>query len=113
MPADIERSQASTPLPSVPRRYRPAYEIAAARAAVRAEELTAELLRQALEADKDSDRRQAISLLFDMEQRVRQERRDEEDHFSRLKGEDLDNALLERLEALTGIDFTAALGVGD
>jgi len=109
MATDIERNPASI---SVPRKYRPAYEIAAARAAHKAEALTDELIRQALEAEKDSDRRQAITLLFEMELRVRKERRDEEDHFSRLQGEELDRALVERLKEITGLDFSV-VGVGD
>jgi hypothetical protein len=93
------------------RKFRPAYEIAAARAAQRAQDLTEELFRQALHAEKDSDRRQAISLLFSMELNVRKERRDEEDHFSRLQGDELDKALVARLKEI-GVDL-AAFGVGD
>lgn len=86
------------------RRKRPAYEVTAAKAAEKAEQLSTELIDLALNAPQRGQRLQALKLLFDQEQRVRQERRDEEDHFARLSGDELTAELFRAIRELTGAD---------
>jgi hypothetical protein len=108
-----EVEQASETRPVRRRHYRPAYETAAVRAALRAEDLAENLITMALTAETDKDQLAATKLLFDMEHRVRQERRDEEDHFARLQGQELQEALNARLDEILEIDDADVVEDGD
>jgi hypothetical protein len=83
---------------------RPAYEAAAAQAAINGERISKELVNQALHAESIPQRQKAIEILFGAERQVRQERRDEEDHWARLEGDALTAELMKLLRERTGSD---------
>jgi hypothetical protein len=83
-----------------PATRRPAYELAAAKAAVHGEQIAEELIKQALSHKNPDKRLTAIKLLFDMEHRVRSERREDE-RFAHLAGDELTHELLRTLRELT------------
>lgn len=87
-----------------PMKRRPAYEVAAAKAAINGNRLADELINQALHAPKASERKAAIDLLFEMELKVRSEQRDNEDHLMKLQGDELVSELFKVIRDLTGSD---------
>jgi hypothetical protein len=96
------------------KKRRPAYEVAAAKAAIKANKIADELIRQALNVGEDGEpgtgdltatqQQKAIEILFAAEQRVRQEKRESEDHLNKLSGGELTRELLETLRGVTGIE---------
>ncbi len=87
-----------------PKKRRPAYEVAAVKAALNAEKLAKELIGQALHSESISQRQRAIEILFAAEQRVRQETREQEDHLAHLFGDELTVELMRTLREVTGIE---------
>lgn len=85
------------------RKRKPAYAVIAAMAQRHAREIGQELVEQALNAETPSQRLAAIKVLMDIEQKAKQERRDDEEHLIKLSPEELQAAVLARLNDL-GID---------
>lgn len=87
------------------RRKVPAYAVIAAEAQKNGRILATTLLAIAKEGPTPKLKMDAIKMLVDIEQKAKQERRDEEDHLQRLPRDQLMRAVLERLEEITGEDY--------
>jgi hypothetical protein len=98
--------------PGRPRTKRPAYEMAAAKAAVNGEKIAGELIAQALDRKDPKQQLAAIKLLFEQERFVRSERREDE-RFAHLAGDELNQALLQTLRELTDLPEFDAEGTAE
>lgn len=96
------------------RKRRPAYEVAAFKAGVNATKIAEQLIKQALNVGEDGEpgtgmvtvaqQQKAIEILFEQEQRVRSERRNDEDHLARMAGDELTLELFRMIREVTGVD---------
>lgn len=92
------------------RRKVPAYAVIAAEAQKNGRALAKTLVDIANDGPTPKLKMDAIKMLVDIEQKAKQERRDEEDHLQRLPRDQLIRAVLERLEEITGEDYDVDLG---
>jgi hypothetical protein len=87
-------------------RKKPAYATAAAIAAANGKKLADELLDIALNGSSEKLRLDAIKILFEQEQKLSQEGRDEMEHLLKMTRDELETMLAQRIFELTGTDVS-------